>query len=80
GLEKLYDIGRVFRNEVVSTRHNPGFPMIALYEAYAEYKDIMNLTENLIAHIVEEVLGTSTIQYGEDEIDLKLEWKSLHMV
>lgn len=54
--------------------------MIELYEAYADYKDIMNLTENLIAHIAQEVLGTTTIQYGEDEIDLKPEWKRLHMV
>ncbi|MER3127322.1 lysine--tRNA ligase [Bacillus pumilus] len=80
GLEKVYEIGRVFRNEGVSTRHNPEFTMIELYEAYADYNDIMNLTENLIAHIAEEVLGTTTIQYGEDEIDLKPEWKRLHMV
>ncbi|MCZ2740151.1 lysine--tRNA ligase [Bacillus sp. MAG717A] len=80
GLEKVYEIGRVFRNEGVSTRHNPEFTMIELYEAYVDYKDIMNLTENLIAHIAQEVLGTTTIQYGEDEIDLKPEWKRLHMV
>ncbi|MFP5183141.1 MULTISPECIES: lysine--tRNA ligase [Bacillus] len=80
GLEKVYEIGRVFRNEGVSTRHNPEFTMIELYEAYADYKDIMNLTENLIAHIAQEVLGTTTIQYGEDQIDLKPEWKRLHMV
>ncbi|MBS4745326.1 lysine--tRNA ligase [Bacillus safensis] len=80
GLEKVYEIGRVFRNEGVSTRHNPEFTMIELYEAYADYKDIMNLTENLIAHIAQEVLGTTIIQYGEDEIDLKPEWKRLHMV
>ncbi|MED4594583.1 lysine--tRNA ligase [Bacillus safensis] len=80
GLEKVYEIGRVFRNEGVSTRHNPEFTMIELYEAYADYKDIMNLTENLIAHIAQEVLGTTTIQYGEDEINLKPEWKRLHMV
>ncbi|MGE6632293.1 lysine--tRNA ligase [Bacillus sp. NPDC077027] len=80
GLEKVYEIGRVFRNEGVSTRHNPEFTMIELYEAYADYKDIMNLTENLIAHIAQEVLGTTTIQYGEDKIDLKPEWKRQHMV
>lgn len=56
GLEKVYEIGRVFRNEGVSTRHNPEFTMIELYEAYADYKDIMALTENLIAHIAQEVL------------------------
>jgi lysyl-tRNA synthetase, class II len=80
GLEKVYEIGRVFRNEGVSTRHNPEFTMIELYEAYADYRDIMNLTENLVAHIAGEVLGTTTVQYGEVEIDLKPEWKRLHMV
>lgn len=80
GLEKVYEIGRVFRNEGVSTRHNPEFTMIELYEAYADYKDIMSLTENLIAHIAQEVLGTTTVQYGEYEVDLKPEWKRLHMV
>ena len=80
GLEKVYEIGRVFRNEGVSTRHNPEFTMIELYEAYADYRDIMSLTENLIAHIAEEVLGTTSIQYGDYEVDLKPEWKRLHMV
>ncbi|MFS0638460.1 lysine--tRNA ligase [Mesobacillus foraminis] len=80
GLEKVYEIGRVFRNEGVSTRHNPEFTMIELYEAYADYRDIMSLTENLIAHIAQEVLGTTTVQYGDYEVDLKPEWKRLHMV
>lgn len=80
GLEKVYEIGRVFRNEGVSTRHNPEFTMIELYEAYADYRDIMSLTENLIAHIAQEVVGTTTIQYGDYEVDLKPEWKRLHMV
>ncbi|UII56041.1 lysine--tRNA ligase [Cytobacillus spongiae] len=80
GLEKVYEIGRVFRNEGVSTRHNPEFTMIELYEAYADYRDIMSLTENLIAHIAQEVLGTTTVPYGEYEVDLKPEWKRLHMV
>lgn len=80
GLEKVYEIGRVFRNEGVSTRHNPEFTMIELYEAYADYRDIMSLTENLVAHIAQEVLGTTTVQYGDNEIDLKPEWKRLHMV
>ncbi|MDR7246657.1 lysine--tRNA ligase [Priestia megaterium] len=80
GLEKVYEIGRVFRNEGVSTRHNPEFTMIELYEAYADYKDIMALTENLIAHIAQEVLGTTKIQYGDQEVDLTPEWTRLHMV
>lgn len=80
GLEKVYEIGRVFRNEGVSTRHNPEFTMIELYEAYADYRDIMALTENLIAHIAQEVLGTTTVQYGEYEVNLEPQWKRLHMV
>nr|WP_247739337.1 lysine--tRNA ligase [Bacillus sp. 165] len=80
GLEKVYEIGRVFRNEGISTRHNPEFTMIELYEAYADYKDIMKLTEELIAHIAKEVLGTTKITYGEYEIDLQPEWTRLHMV
>ena len=80
GMEKVYEIGRVFRNEGVSTRHNPEFTMIELYEAYADYRDIMSLTENLVAHIAQEIHGTTTIPYGEYEVDLKPEWTRLHMV
>lgn len=79
GMEKVYEIGRVFRNEGVSTRHNPEFTMIELYEAYADFEDIMKLTENMVAHIALEVLGTTDITYGEHEISLKPEWKRLHM-
>lgn len=80
GLEKVYEIGRVFRNEGVSTRHNPEFTMIELYEAYADYKDIMKLTENMVAHIAKEVLGSTSIKYGEYEVNLEPEWRRLHMV
>jgi lysyl-tRNA synthetase, class II len=80
GLEKVYEIGRVFRNEGVSTRHNPEFTMIELYEAYADYLDIMELTENLVAHIAQDVLGTTTVTYGDYEVDLQPRWKRVHMV
>ncbi|RDW15327.1 lysine--tRNA ligase [Oceanobacillus arenosus] len=80
GLEKVYEIGRVFRNEGVSTRHNPEFTMIELYEAYADFNDIMELTENLVAYIAKEVLGSTKIIYGEYEIDLEPKWTRLHMV
>ncbi|MGV3043245.1 lysine--tRNA ligase [Staphylococcus rostri] len=80
GLEKVYEIGRVFRNEGVSTRHNPEFTMIELYEAYADYKDIMSLTEELVAHIARKVLGTTSIQYGGETINLEPQWRRLHMV
>src|SRR5699024_12855344 len=69
GMEKVYEIGRVFRNEGTSTRHNPEFTMIELYEAYADYNDIMELTEDMVAHIANEVLGTTTVIYGDEEID-----------
>lgn len=80
GLEKVYEIGRVYRNEGMSTRHNPEFTMIELYEAYADYKDIMALTENMIAHIAQEVLGTTKIQYQGVEVDLTPEWRRVSMV
>ncbi|MFS0784175.1 lysine--tRNA ligase [Bacillus sp. 1P06AnD] len=80
GLEKVYEIGRVFRNEGTSTRHNPEFTMIELYEAYADYNDIMDLTESLIAHVTEEVHGKTVIQYGEYEVDLTPKWKRIHIV
>ena len=80
GLEKVYEIGRVFRNEGTSTRHNPEFTMIELYEAYADYEDIMALTENMVAHIAQDVLGTTDVTYGDDVIHLAVGWKRQHMV
>ncbi|MEQ7054650.1 lysine--tRNA ligase [Paenibacillus alvei] len=80
GLEKVYEIGRVYRNEGISTRHNPEFTMIELYEAYADFNDIMNLTENLVAHIAQEVLGTTKIQYQNHEVDLTPQWRRVSMV
>lgn len=80
GLEKVYEIGRVFRNEGVSTRHNPEFTMMELYEAYADFNDIMDLTENMIAFISKEVLGTTSVKYGEYEVNLEPKWRRLHMV
>ena len=79
GLEQVYEIGRVFRNEGISTKHNPEFTMLELYQAYADFEDIMDLTEDLIAHVAQEVLGTTKIQYGDDEIDLTPSWKRVHM-
>lgn len=80
GLEKVYEIGRVYRNEGISTRHNPEFTMIELYEAYADFQDIMNLTEELIAHVAQEVLGTTKIEYQGHQIDLTPKWRRVHMV
>jgi len=80
GLEKVYEIGRIFRNEGISTRHNPEFTSIELYEAYADYQDIMKLTEELVAHIAQDVLGTTKVTYQGQTIDLTPQWKRVHMV
>ncbi len=80
GLEKVYEIGRVYRNEGMSTRHNPEFTMIELYEAYADYKDIMSLTENLIAHIAQEVHGSTVIDYQGQQVDLTVPWRRVSMM
>jgi len=80
GLEKVYEIGRVYRNEGISTRHNPEFTMLELYQAYADFEDIMKLTENVVAHIAQEVLGTTKIKYQGHDVDLTPSWRRVHMV
>src|SRR5690606_4874618 len=80
GLEKVYEIGRVYRNEGISTRHNPEFTMLELYEAYVDYHDIMKLTEEMIASIAQEVLGTKVIEYQGQTVDLNTPWRRVSMV
>lgn len=80
GLEKVYEINRNFRNEGISVRHNPEFTMLELYQAYGDMETMMDLTENLIAHVAEAVLGTTTVVYGEKTIHLAVGWKRWHMV
>jgi lysyl-tRNA synthetase, class II len=75
GMERVYEIGRVFRNEGLSTRHNPEFTMMELYQAYADYRDMMELTEELVAHLAREVCGTTTITYDGRELDLTPPWR-----
>ena len=70
GLEKVYEIGRVFRNEGLDTRHNPEFTLMELYQAYTDYHGMMDLTENMFRHVAQEVLGTTTIVYNGVEMDL----------
>ncbi len=79
GFEKVFELGRIFRNEGVSTRHNPEFTTIELYQAYADYFDMMALTENAIASVTEEVLGTLQINYQGQEIDFSLPWRRVTM-
>jgi lysyl-tRNA synthetase class 2 len=74
GIEKVFEIGRCYRNEGISTRHNPEFTMLELYEAYADFHDIMDLTENLIAYITKQVRGTTVITYQGETIDLSPGW------
>lgn len=80
GFEKVYEIGRNFRNEGMDIRHNPEFTVIELYEAYADYNDMMEITENMIAYICEKVLGTTKVQYEGTEIDFTPPWRRLTMV
>ena len=80
GLEKVYEIGRVFRNEGISTRHNPEFTIMELYQAYADYLDMMQITEELISSVAREVLGSVKITYQGTEIDLTPPWPRLTMV
>ena len=70
GLERVYEIGRVFRNEGLDTRHNPEFTLMELYQAYTDYHGMMDLTENMYRHVAQEVLGTTTIVYNGVEMDL----------
>ncbi len=80
GMEKVYEIGRVFRNEGLDTRHNPEFTLMELYQAYTDYYGMMDLTENMFRHVATEVCGTTLIPYGEVEIDLGKPFERLTMV
>ncbi|MBM6685199.1 lysine--tRNA ligase [Faecalicatena contorta] len=80
GLERVYEIGRVFRNEGLDTRHNPEFTLMELYQAYTDYNGMMDLTENLYRHVAQEVLGTTTITYNSVEIDLGKPFERITMV
>ena len=80
GLERVYEIGRVFRNEGLSVRHNPEFTLLELYQAYTDYYGMMDLVENLFRDVAEKVLGTSTLTYQGEEIDLSVPFERLTMV
>ncbi len=80
GMERVYEIGRVFRNEGLDTRHNPEFTLMELYQAYTDYNGMMDLTENMFRHVAKEVCGTTTITYGGVEIDLGSPFKRVTMI
>ncbi len=80
GLERVYEIGRVFRNEGLDTRHNPEFTLMELYQAYTDYNGMMDLTENMFRHVAQEVCGTTTVPYGEHMIDLGKPFERLTMI
>lgn len=80
GMERVYEIGRVFRNEGLDARHNPEFTLMELYQAYTDYNGMMDLTENMFRHVAQEVCGTTTIPYGDVEIDLGRPFERITMV
>ncbi len=80
GLERVYEIGRVFRNEGVDTRHNPEFTLMELYQAYTDYHGMMDLTEDMFRHVAQEVCGTTCVPYGEYMIDLGKPFERLTMI
>lgn len=80
GLERVYEIGRVFRNEGLDTRHNPEFTLMELYQAYTDYYGMMDLTENMFRHVAQEVLGTTLVPYVDVEIDLGKPFERLTML
>lgn len=80
GLERVYEIGRVFRNEGIDTRHNPEFTLMELYQAYTDYNGMMDLTENMYRYVAQEVLGTTTITYNGIEMDLGKPFERITMV
>ena len=80
GLERVYEIGRVFRNEGLDTRHNPEFTLMELYQAYTDYHGMMDLTEKLYRHVAKEVTGSEILKYGDHEMDLSKPFERLTMV
>ena len=79
GLEQVYEIGRIFRNEGMDTRHNPEFTTIELYQAYTDYQGMMDITEDMVVHVCEKVLGTTKITYQGTELDFSKGWKRMTM-
>jgi lysyl-tRNA synthetase class 2 len=79
GFERVFEINRSFRNEGVSTRHNPEFTMLELYRAYARYDDLMDMTEKMFRHVAREVTGSTSVQYQGNTIDLDVKWRRISL-
>ncbi|MGB8706704.1 MAG: lysine--tRNA ligase [Dehalococcoidia bacterium] len=79
GFDKVYEIGRVFRNEGISTKHNPEFTMLEIYEAYADYNDMMTLFEDMVCYIAREILDKTKIKFGEESINLEPPWRRIYL-
>ena len=79
GMERVYEINRNFRNEGISTQHNPEFTMLEFYQAYAEYQELMRLTEELLAYVAQQAVGTTQVQFGEHTISLEPPYRRLSM-
>ena len=79
GFDRVYELGRIFRNEGVSTKHNPEFTMLESYEAYADYNDIMRMVEEMVSEVSQRVLGSDKIKFGDETIDLKPPWQRLEL-
>lgn len=79
GLERVYELGRTFRNEGVSTKHNPEFTMLEFYQAYATYEDLMDLIEELVCYVVENTVGDTLVEYEDKKIDFKRPWKRINI-
>ena len=80
GFDKVFELGRVFRNEGVSTRHNPEFSMLELYQAYADYEDIMNLVEELVEYLAIELTGSTVLHFGDKPLDVARPWRRASMI
>ncbi len=79
GFDKVYELGRTFRNEGISTKHNPEFTMLESYEAYTDYNDVMNMLEEMVSEVSQQVLGTDEVKFGDNTISLKPPWQRLEL-
>jgi lysyl-tRNA synthetase class 2 len=80
GMERVFEIGRIFRNEGISTRHNPEFTMMELYQAFADYSEMIDITERLITQAAVDATGTSVVSLGDDQVDLAQPWRRARMI